>query len=134
MSVVNGQETAAPEAPGKGRYPWHDEKGRWMAGNPGGPGNPHVREMARLKTRLREQTPDYALDLLLQKFYDLAFQGYWPALKRYLDYLIGPPDKGVDADLAELHEIELSLKRTALFRRLQKEAGLPANEIGRAHV
>src|SRR5262245_33959247 len=128
MNVMKGHTTEAPtEAPGKGRYPWHDEKGRWLPGNPGGPGNPHVREMARLKRIFREETPDCNFKLLLQGFYDLALQRYWPALKLYLEYMLGKPDRGVDADLAELHEIELSLKRTALFRRIHKEAGLPAN-------
>src|SRR5262245_25606830 len=113
MEEMNGQETAAPQAPGQGRHQWHDEKGRWLPGNPGGPGNPHVREMARLKRMMREETPDGNFKLLLQGFYDLALQRYWPALKLYLAYMLGQPERGVPADEAELHEIELSLKRAA---------------------
>src|SRR5688572_2747093 len=83
MDVRNGhQATAPPEAPPVGPHPtdpWRDAKGRYLPGNPGGPGNPHVREMARLKARLREQTPDGAFDLLRQRWYDLAFAGNFPA-------------------------------------------------------
>src|SRR5262245_11124238 len=52
-SMKNGQGNGAGEKPSvkaqAGMDPGRDARGRFQKGNPGGPGNPHAREMARMR-------------------------------------------------------------------------------------
>src|SRR5262245_11128901 len=112
MAASNGGKAKKgdPGAP-KGRDPWRDEHGRFLPGNPGGPGNPHVRELARLRAKWREMTPDVVFESLQGALLGKALAGHFPALKLYLEYMMGKPDRSVDIDELDLHEIRLAIER-----------------------
>src|SRR5262245_48925532 len=118
MSVMNGHPPEAPpEAPGKERDEWRDEKGRYLLGNPGGPGNPVARELARLRQRLRERLTDAMFDDVVLELYGLCRKGSLGAIKLLMEYKCGKPDTSVDADRLGLHEAGLRLEGAALVHR-----------------
>jgi hypothetical protein len=124
MAETNDHTTTngAQEGPAKETDPWRDEKGRFLPGNPGGPGNPHVREMARLRAEWRQATPGAVLKTVQGHLLGLALKGSLPALRLWLQYIVGRPDKSVDLDELPLHELELAIKQARLMRQA-KEAG-----------
>jgi hypothetical protein len=109
MTEENGGEE-------KGGDPWRDHRGRFLPGNPGGPGNPHVRELARLRALWREMTPDVVFESLQGALLGKALAGHFPALKLYLEYMMGKPDKGVDVDELDVHELLLEARRRGAER------------------
>jgi hypothetical protein len=124
-------EKAAPDAPAKAREPWRDEKGRYLPGNPGGPGNPMAREMARLRLRLCQTVSDEAFDLVVEKLLLLAIKGHFGAIKLLLEYRAGRPDRSVGIDELPLHEMRLGLEACRLGRLAEQAAELPEPVRGR---
>src|SRR5262245_29018265 len=112
MAASNGGKAKKgdPGAP-KGRDPWRDERGRFLPGNPGGPGNPHVRELARLRAKWREMTPDVVFESLQGALLGKALAGHFPALKLSLEYMMSKPDRSVDIDELDVHELLLEVRR-----------------------
>ena len=81
--------------------------GKFMAGNPGGPGNPHNRQIAMFKRAiLSATTPDEAKSLA-RKIYDMAMEGNLAAAKIYFTYTVGKPDNPIDPDRVGVHEREV---------------------------
>src|SRR5262245_14058532 len=99
---------------------WRDHRGRFLPGNPGGPGNPHVRELARLRAKWREMTPDVVFESLQGALLGKALAGNFPALKLYLEYMMGKPDRSVDIDELDIHEVLLEIKRRQAERAARK--------------
>jgi hypothetical protein len=93
----------APPDPATGR----DASGRFARGNPGGPGNPYYRRQAKLKRALLESITEDDVRSVVQVLLGLARTGDLAAIKLYLHYAAGKPDKDVDPDREELHEWEL---------------------------
>src|SRR5262245_2541851 len=94
-------DPAAPRGAGPwhdegGRSRWHDEKGHFKVGNPGGPGNPVSREMAAWRQRLRDSTTPAMFDHVVSALFGQAIRGKLPAIKLFLEYVCGKPDKSID--------------------------------------
>src|SRR5215510_6145932 len=82
----------------------HDARGRFAKGNKGGPGNPHARQVAALRSALLKiVTEDDIIEIahvLLLK----AKQGDLAAAKLLFSYTLGKPLEGADPDRVDQHE------------------------------
>src|SRR5262245_3164172 len=68
-----------------------DASGRFSKGNQGGPGNPHGRRVAELRTAfLRAATPE-RMQQLAEALFQRAALGDLDALRLFLAYTIGKP-------------------------------------------
>jgi hypothetical protein len=81
--------------------------GRFMAGNPGGPGNPYNRQTALFKKAIQSATTPEEAKALARKIYDMAMEGNLAAAKVYFTYTVGKPDNPIDPDRMDVHEIEI---------------------------
>ena len=133
MSVTNGhkKKKANPDGAPRERDPWRDERGRFLPGNPGGPGNPHVKEMSRLRAHFRSMSPGVVFETIAAVLQSKALGGHYPSLKLYLEYMMGKPDKSVDFDDLYLHDLEQAIKRGRL-ERAAAEAGVELAPIPEA--
>ncbi len=80
-----------------GRLP----NGRFGAGNPGGPGNPHARRVAQLRAALMEIVTPERLKLAAEQLMKQAEAGDRAAFAELCDRVLG---KSIPADLQELVE------------------------------
>ncbi len=76
----------------------HDSKGRWLAGNAGGPGNPQAKNLAAWRaTFAAAVTPNDMRDVALELVKEAKAGKPW-AVKELLDRTLGrgalPPDSG----------------------------------------
>ncbi|WP_428937281.1 hypothetical protein [Fontivita pretiosa] len=89
--------------------------GRFAAGNPGGPGNPHARRVARLRAELLRAVTPQDLRNVIAALLRKARRGDVPAIRELLQRLLGPP---VELDFAQrLDALEQAL------RQLQQRTG-----------
>tara|TARA_R110002111_G_scaffold189680_3_gene254956 strand:+ start:142 stop:468 length:327 start_codon:yes stop_codon:yes gene_type:complete len=108
MSKNNGNGKPSPNGGNGGR----DERGRFASGNPGGPGNPHARQVNKLRTAMLNSVTEDDLKKVVKKLVNLAIDGNVPAAKEVLDRCLGKP---VEADLIErLDQLEGIIERNAL--------------------
>src|SRR5688572_15467956 len=80
--------------------------GRFAPGNKGGPGNPHARRVARLRSTLFKSVKPADLREVVAALLAQAKAGDVPSIKELLQRLLGPP---VELDFAERLE---ALERT----------------------
>ncbi len=86
----------SPNGPiGEGR---DKSTGRFLPGNPGGPGNPFARKVARLRSALLEAVTETDVAAVGRKLVSLALEGDTAAAKLVLDYLLGGPAPAVNPD------------------------------------
>lgn len=91
-----------------------DARGRFAPGNPGGPGNPHARQVARLRAALLEAVTPADVREIIAVVVEAARGGDLAAAKLLFDRLLGPP---VEADLiARIEELEVLLTQTPARR------------------
>ena len=88
--------------------------GQFAKGNPGGPGNPYARHVARLRASLIEAVGDDGLKDIVQGMVTAAKGGDVAAAKLLLSYLLGKPVESVEPDYVEIHERKLQSKERAL--------------------
>jgi hypothetical protein len=85
-----------------------DPSGRFLPGNPGGPGNPHARQVGRLRSAMLTAVDEGDLRLIVTKLVELAKAGNVIAAREVLDRCLGKP---VEADLIErLGQLEALLE------------------------
>ena len=65
-----------------------DERGRFVVGNPGGPGNPFARRVAELRRELLDFLEPQRLRDLTAKLYGMAMDGNLAAAKLVLAYAL----------------------------------------------
>jgi hypothetical protein len=78
-----------------------DEKGRFLPGNKGGPGNPYVRETARLRSLIHDAVSDEDLKAVIARLVETAKQGgrgSAAAARELLDRLLGKARQHIDLD------------------------------------
>jgi hypothetical protein len=75
-----------------------DKKGRFRAGNPGGPGNPLARKVGKLRAVLLASVSVKDIRLVARVLVKEARRGNMQAVRELLDRLFGRP---VEADLIE---------------------------------
>ena len=81
-----------------------DERGRFAPGNVGGPGNPHAKQVGKLRSAMLAAVSDQEMKAVVKKLVELAKGGNVPAAREVLDRCLGRP---VEADLLErLEELE----------------------------
>jgi len=90
-----------------------NSKGQFAKGNPGGPGNPYARHVARLRASLIEAVGDGLKDIV-QGMVTAAKGGDVAAAKLLLSYLLGKPVESVEPDYVEIHERQLQSKDRSL--------------------
>jgi hypothetical protein len=93
-----------PDAPPPQADNGRDGQGRFVRGNPGGPGNPYYRRQAELKRQMLASVTDEDVQSVMQVLLGLARGGDLAAIKLFLEYTVGKPAKEVDPDREELHE------------------------------
>lgn len=75
-----------------------DSAGRFLKGNPGGPGNPNSKRVARLRqTLLKAVTPDDMREVVMEML-NKAKCGDMVAAKLLLEYTIGKPKDTVELE------------------------------------
>ena len=108
--------SAAPSASGaNGR----DARGRFTKGNPGGPGNPFARRLARLRQVLCQRVTEADIETLAEQLLERVRQGDLAATELLFAYTIGKPVAVVDPDRASRGEAAGSRTR----RGARGEAG-----------
>ena len=88
--------------------------GQFAKGNPGGPGNPYARRVARLRATLLDAVGENGLADIVQGMVTAAKGGDVAAAKLLLSYLLGKPVESVEPDYVEIHERQLQSKDRAL--------------------
>lgn len=86
--------------------------GRFAVGNPGGPGNPHARQVATLRTALLGAVTPEDMERITAKLVELAKAGNVPAIREVFDRTVGRP---TEADLLE--RIEQLESAAAMLQR-----------------
>lgn len=89
--------TPSPNGGNGGR----NERGQFVAGNPGGPGNPYARRSAELRRGLLEAVTLQDVQEIAEKLLELAKAGDIDAARLLLDRLLGKPVQPVVAEIAE---------------------------------
>ena len=84
-----------------------NSNGQFAKGNPGGPGNPYARRVARLRATLLDAVGDNGLADIVQGMITAAKGGDVAAAKLLLSYLLGKPADSVEPDYVEIHEKQL---------------------------
>jgi len=110
-------------------------EGRFIAGNPGGPGNPNARHCARMLALLRTSVSDEELVAIIRALLDKAVKGDTSAAKIILSYKIGKPAPAPNSDQIDQDEWEHYQKDTINLQEMQQVlSSLPAkvgNDIAR---
>jgi hypothetical protein len=87
-----------------------DERGRFTAGNVGGPGNPFARRVAAYRQVLHDCVSIEDMRCLAEQLLALGKLGDLAAIKLLLQYIVGKPAATVDPDSLDLQEIALFLR------------------------
>jgi hypothetical protein len=97
-----------------------DGGGRFVKGCPGGPGNPYVRQVARLKNALYQALTEDDIRAVAHRLRDKALAGDVAAARLLLDYALGKPLPGALASALDAEEAE-RLSREELGRYSNEE-------------
>src|SRR5207245_5032931 len=111
----------APSADGHGG---RDGRGRFTAGNRGGPGNPFARQVAELRCALLDEATTDDVRAIARHLIGRARGGDVPACKLLLAYLIGKPAAVVNPDDLDWQEVQQRLRCPPLpdaARRIQEQ-------------
>ena len=104
-----------------------DSKGRFLPGNPGGPGNPQARNVATWRKALAEAVSAEDVTQVAQRLVDAAKAGEPWAVRELLDRLLGKPHVQIElqADATEIREYDerMAVEASRLARLLLEEAG-----------
>ena len=85
-----------------------DAKGRFASGNSGGPGNPHAKRIAKLRSALLGAVSAADMKAIVRQLIKQAKDGDVRAAKEIIDRCIGKP---IEADLIErIEQLEILLK------------------------
>ncbi len=105
MSNEHDQDgTTPPSANGTKRGRGRD--GRFVQGNPGGPGNPFAGKVARLREAGWKAIKPAEIKAVYRKLLEMALAGDVPAARLLLDRLLGP---AVEVDLLErIEQLEVA--------------------------
>jgi hypothetical protein len=83
-----------------------EANGRFAKGNPGGPGNPYARQVARMRVRALDSVSGDDVEAILSKMVQLAKQGDVPAARLVLQYTLGRPVASAHPDRLDRDEVE----------------------------
>src|SRR5262245_50376223 len=108
-----------------------DIKGQFLAGNPGGPGNPYARQVAGLRKALLKCISAEQFERVAQKLASLAEEGDLQAIKLLFSYMMGKPMPAADPDRVDVHELQLMRDAAPLKVESAQlmEAGVPETHL-----
>src|SRR5207249_11270819 len=106
----------------------HDAKGRWAKGNPGGPGNPFARQVARLRKVIINRLTEEDLLAITEALLAKAKEGSVSAAKLLLAYGIGKPASAPDPDRLDGQELKHFKDQVEVVNEVHELA----REVGRA--
>jgi hypothetical protein len=89
-----------------------DGRGRFTKGNPGGPGNPFARQMAKLRQHLLNSASPEEIDFVKAQLMELIAKQNPLAIRMYFEFIIGKAGPAVDPDRLDIDEWRL-LKETS---------------------
>lgn len=72
--------------------------GRFLPGNPGGPGNPFIKRVAKLRALLLDAVGEADLREIVQKLVESAKAGDMVAVRELFNRLFGRPGEAVEPD------------------------------------
>src|SRR5439155_25512773 len=81
-----------------------DPKGRFAAGNAGGPGNPFARQTAQLRAALVQRVTSEDMGVIADELIFKARNGNLAAIKLLFQYVIGKPTVAVNPDTLDVQE------------------------------
>jgi hypothetical protein len=81
-----------------------DAKGRFTKGNPGGPGNPFARHVAKLRSALVQCVSEEDIGRIAQGLLVNAKLGHLPSIRILLLYVLGKPSGTVNPDTLDIEE------------------------------
>src|SRR5262245_13748564 len=84
-----------------------DEKGRFGKGNSGGPGNPFMRQTARLRRAALDAVSGEDMRDVINALKEKAKTGDVQAARLLLSYTVGKPAGASDPDTANRHELQM---------------------------
>lgn len=120
-------ETAPSPNGDNGLAETRDSKGRFLPGNPGGPGNPQARNVATWRKALADAVSAEDITEVAQRLLDAAKAGEPWAVRELLDRLLGKPYVQIElqADATEIREFDerMAVEASRLARLLLEEAG-----------
>ncbi len=94
--------TRVPDKPDPA--PQRDEKGRFVKGNRGGPGNPFARQVAKLRAALIQRVTEADIERIADDLLTSAKMGHLPSIRLLFLYVLGKPAAVVDPDTLDLEE------------------------------
>src|SRR5262245_25101507 len=96
-----------PEAPAADPLPplpGRDCNGRFTNNNQGGPGNPHARRVAALRSALLKAVTEEDIAAVAQRLLEQAKQGDVASARLLFAYALGKPQAAPDPDALDRHE------------------------------
>lgn len=94
--------TRVPDKPDPA--PQRDDKGRFVKGNRGGPGNPFARQVAKLRAALIQRVSEADIQRIADHLLITARAGHLPSIRLLFLYVLGKPAAVVDPDTLDLEE------------------------------
>jgi hypothetical protein len=101
-----------------------DGRGRFRAGNPGGPGNPFARQTAALRKALVNAVTEEDMQQIAQALLEKARQGDTGACRLLLSYTVGKPAAAVEPDRLDQDELALTASNHVALKELERVADL----------
>src|SRR6266851_1914205 len=105
-TTERGSEHHAPNATEQPAANGRDARGRFVPGNPGGPGNPYARRVAELRQVMLECVTTKEMEIIVGELMVQAKCGNLAAIKLLFQYIIGKPPAAVDPDTLDVQEVE----------------------------
>jgi hypothetical protein len=81
-----------------------DAKGRFTKGNPGGPGNPFARHVAKLRSALVQCVSEEDIRRIAEGLLFNARLGHLPSIRILLMYVLGKPSGAINPDTLDIEE------------------------------
>jgi len=125
------RQASGPSARAGGR----DDRGRFAAGNPGGPGNPAVRRVAEYQRAVRDSLTPEHLGLVLKRMVQRAVRdGDVQAARLVFERSLGrasldPLGEGIPIELPEIRSIDDLLKAADVLLGAAVSGTAPAESI-----
>jgi hypothetical protein len=84
--------------------PQRDAKGKFIAGNKGGPGNPFGRKLASMRQAILRAVSEEDVERVMRTLVTLACEGNVAAAKLVLQYAVGKPQAAAEPDRVDVDE------------------------------
>jgi hypothetical protein len=101
-----------------------DGRGRFAAGNPGGPGNPFARQTAALRKVLVNAVTEDDIQQIARALLEKARQGDTGACRLLLSYTVGKPAAAVEPDRLDQDELALTASNHVGLKELERVTDL----------